>query len=133
MVNDAHLLAGDRLEPSESIPDVGSAFDELQVFPVVAVFWRLSRETICRHRNPLFDSEIGMGSQECLTIDALHSLRLGPMLVFNTLCTWRLLKCGIRGSAEDTGSEALQVAVLCLQMIFARSIMNMQSHIQNPS
>ena len=52
------LLKGDRLEPSEMIPDVGGGFDRLTIFPVLLVFRRSSLVTVCHHRNPLFDSAI---------------------------------------------------------------------------
>ena len=47
------LLAGDRLEPSESLPDVG-LFTALSNFPITCTFWRPSNETMVQHRNPIF-------------------------------------------------------------------------------
>ena len=109
------LRAGDRLEPSHEIPNIGKLFDDMAAFPVVATFWRASRDTITRHRNPLFDCELGLGPMTCLTIDVLHGLHFGPILVFNALCIWRLLLSGIWGGAESTGGESIQVAVLCIR------------------
>ena len=48
-----HLKAGDRLEPGGQVPDV-YAFDGASQFPLQAVFWRPSLQTITYHRNPLF-------------------------------------------------------------------------------
>jgi hypothetical protein len=74
------LQAGDRLEPSAGLPDVG-AFDSLGA-PASVVFWRPSQETITRHRNPLFDDSIGLNIQS-LRVDSLHCLYLG---VIQTAC-----------------------------------------------
>ena len=47
------LRAGDRLEPSKNVPDVGAFFVFIVAFPVVVLFWRATMETSARHRNPL--------------------------------------------------------------------------------
>ena len=52
------LKAWDRLEPSDSCPDVGAS-ERSSTFPVQCVFWRRSLETRARHRNPLFAVAIG--------------------------------------------------------------------------
>ena len=48
------LLKADRLEPSNTLLDIGEGFDNLCEFPCTVVFWRRSSETIALHRNPLF-------------------------------------------------------------------------------
>ena len=106
---------GDRLEPSEEIPNIGQSFDERTSFPVTATFWRLARETLTRHRNPLFCAAIGMGPITCLTIDILHGWHFGPMLAFVSYVLWQLVLSGIWGAFEGTNDEALTVAVICLK------------------
>ena len=59
------LQAGDRLEPSHELPDVG-AFGMLVLLPLVVTFWRASQETICKHRNPLVDSQLGITVTRCM-------------------------------------------------------------------
>ena len=68
------LLPGDRLEPSAQVPDVG-LFEELQL-PITACFWRTSKETAAKHRNPLFGGTAGLSVQS-LKVDTLHCLALG--------------------------------------------------------
>lgn len=70
------LLRGDRLEPSEGVPDTGAGFDSLKP-PVRAVFWRPSKETVTRHRNPLFAAALGVTPQACIQVDWMHTLSLG--------------------------------------------------------
>jgi len=45
--------------------------------PVDLTFWRMSNETITRHRNPLFSAMIGTSVHKTLGIDWLHALSLG--------------------------------------------------------
>ena len=71
------LEAGDRLEPSDGLPDV-SALDTAADFPLQLVFWRRSEETASRHRNPIFDGPAGV-TVELLSVDTLHTLNLGVM------------------------------------------------------
>ena len=70
------LLASDRLEPSSLLPDVGR-FDEIANFPTPILFWRQQRETLSRHRNPLFVADIGITVHRSLTIGTLHAMYLG--------------------------------------------------------
>ena len=49
------LLKGDRLEPHAGCMDYAK-FDWLTAFPARVLFWRRKRETLCRHRNPLFNN-----------------------------------------------------------------------------
>ena len=70
------LLAGDRLEPHEKMPDVG-VIDDCKTAPIELLFWRRSCETIARHRNPLFDEDLGITPENIFVPDWLHSLSLG--------------------------------------------------------
>ena len=70
-VRGVELRVGDRLEPSEFLNDVG-ALVSISEFPTTIIFWRMSDETLTRHRNPIFDREIGIIPNRTLTIDLLH-------------------------------------------------------------
>ena len=74
------LQKGDRLEPSDELPDT-SLFDAPVGFPVVCRFWRRSRETIARHRCALFSQELGI-TLAIFIIDTLHCLNLGVLQHF---------------------------------------------------
>ena len=56
------LLAGDRLECSDYLPDVGLLesldFDAQDKY--IVVFWRRTWETVCLFRCPLWDERIGL-------------------------------------------------------------------------
>lgn len=73
------LLAGDRLDPSDDLEDVGR-FEHTRL-PIVAVFWRkrmqggACTDRVVR-RNPLF-SIPGVNPYRTLHIDVLHTLYLG--------------------------------------------------------
>ncbi len=57
--NDApslRLLAGNRMEPSECVPNAG-LFEGIASFPHPVTLWRPSAETLARHRNPLWLDE----------------------------------------------------------------------------
>lgn len=107
------LAAGDRVEPSKELPDVG-LFLNLDTFPMVVTFWRPSLETLSRHRNPLFDIEIGATPYRCLTEDTLHCLYLGTMHAYTRHAVWSLLSSGIWGRV-GTRDEELLVAVECFK------------------
>ena len=104
------LKAGDRLEPSATLLDVG-CFDDLTSFPTVVVFWRRRAETRVRHRNPLFDKRIGL-THESLAIDKLHTLYQGPTQTWCATSIWALIehdvyKVGTDNGVEDTATRAL--------------------------
>eukprot|EP00974_Lingulodinium_polyedra_P024486 2369838-Lingulodinium_polyedra.AAC.1 len=85
------LERGDRLEPSASLRDIGD-FCERKDFPLRGiVFWRPVRESLCRHRCPLFDAAIGITPRRCLTKDSLHVLFLGVMHTLCKVTVWELL------------------------------------------
>lgn len=100
-----HLLKGDRLEPSESVPDIG-CFGVLEP-PFTATFWRRSEEGLTRHRNPVFSEDIGTEPGRVLTVDALHSIYLGVMRVYCRITMWALLNAGIYGANPNSEASLL--------------------------
>ena len=89
-IDEFGLLAGDRLEPSDEIPDVGVGFDTLAPtdFPIVATFWRASAETVTRHRNPLM--EVAGMSLRTIMVDMLHTVHLGVLHRFIWFTAWAM-------------------------------------------
>jgi len=79
-----NLLKGDRLEPSQGLTDTGSNFDDLS-WPQTFTFWRRSQETAVRHRNPLYNDDIGTSPDRTNSFDWLHCLSWG---VFKDFLTW---------------------------------------------
>ena len=96
------LLTGDRLEPHGLMRD-HAEFDTVVCFPYEALFWRRSRETAARHRNPLFDPDIGI-TQHIISIDGLHTLNLGPYQRFCMYVFWTMIirnVYGVSGGNQD--------------------------------
>lgn len=94
----AGLERGDRLEPSSSLPDVAA----LEA-PGRTLFWRRSKETLARHRNPLFDEGTGLGI-DALGIDWLHTLSLGVFPTTLAHFVWALFDAnawGVPGGAAS--------------------------------
>ncbi len=106
------LRAGDRLEPSNTCPDVGAMAD-LEV-PVELVFWRSSEESICRHRNPMFRADIGVLCEHSMTVDTLHALYLGVMLVWCRITIWAIISSGVYGG-NGTSDGSLTIVCLALR------------------
>jgi hypothetical protein len=69
------LLKGDRLEPSQAVPDT-HGFDVLPL-PLTLTFWRVSSSRMTHHRNPLFGSSVHVSLHDSVAIDWLHTLSLG--------------------------------------------------------
>ena len=92
------LLADDRLEPSDHVPDVMEV-DTRTTFPTTLTFWRPSAGHKVKHRNPLFDKELGIVPSSMLT-DSLHALNLGAMKSFAADLFWRLLLSGVWSKVE---------------------------------
>ena len=107
------LKAGDRLEPSQSLPDIGRTFDECANFPVMVFFWRRSEETLCTHRCPLFDPAIGTTPNKSVALDLLHTLYLGVMVIWCQTTIWATIACNIWA---DCGDEVTRVQLICLRM-----------------
>ena len=108
------LDEGDRLEPHSGLMDIAE-FDAITTFPAQALFWRRSNETLCTHRSPLFNYRIGITPTKSIAIDALHTLFLGPMLVWGKLALWCLLLAGIWGTFESNNEERLRVAIMAMR------------------
>ena len=103
------LCKGDRLEPSACLLDIGAGFDNLdfslgQTHRVL--FWRPVRETVCQHRNPLFDrhsgTTLGITPVRSVAIDMLHTFYLGILHAFCSFLVWECLRARIWG---DLGNE----------------------------
>ena len=63
----------DRLEATAGLPDVGKL--ETAIIPPCGlhlVFWRTERDTLTRHRCPIWDEEIGVTPSRVITYDLLH-------------------------------------------------------------
>jgi hypothetical protein len=107
------LLAGDRLEPSKEVPDV-YGYDHVSddAFPLKVTFWRRSRETMVRHRCPLF-SVPGVNMLSVM-IDVLHTMHLGVANAYVAHVLWELLLADLYGigGRED---HRIQSSVLRLR------------------
>ena len=71
------LLKNDRLEPWEGMLDVAE-FDSWDAFPRTVLFWRSSRQTSTKHRNPIFSATTGIQPNTSMSVCWLHTLSLGP-------------------------------------------------------
>ena len=107
------LKKDDRLEPHPNLIDVAQ-FDHISDFPCRVLFWRRSRETICTHRCPIFSRYLGV-TQQCIAIDILHTLLLGPFLVWGRIAVWKLLLSGVWGALEENNEARLKIAVTVLR------------------
>jgi hypothetical protein len=103
------LHADDRLEPSPNLPDVGALADA--DVPIDVVFWRTAEETLTRHRNPLFCTDLGLSPKHSLTIDELHANNLGVMNVYCKIVVWFVLLSGTYGHLGNR-DENIAAAVL---------------------
>ena len=102
-VPSCRLLRGDRLEPSDDLPDVG-AFDSIDSFPARVLFWRPRDESFVRHRNPIFNVTIGI-ELTSLMVDLLHTLNLGVMKQFCTDAVWEALVADVYGVRPGRGQD----------------------------
>jgi hypothetical protein len=105
------LLQGDRLEPSPTLLDV-SDFEAIVTFPVRATFWRPSHETMTRHRNPIFQRELGI-TPRILTVDLLHAFYLGVLQRWCRVAVWMVINSGVFGRV-GTQDERIQIAIIAL-------------------
>ena len=97
------------------MPDVGAFFDlEIPAEGLRVVFWRNSLQTLTKHRNPIFQPDVGLDPSTSLTVDELHANYLGVMKVFCKLAVWLLITNGVYG-AVGTDAENMQIAVLVLR------------------
>ena len=105
------LVAGDRLEPSDVVPDVGAFEGLASRLPVTVTFWRRQNNTAAVHRNPLFNARTGLSVQN-LAIDVLHTLHLGVFKSYCTTALWSLIQADAWNTREPTAevSDKLNVA-----------------------
>jgi hypothetical protein len=108
-IAELELKANDRLEPTETLPDIG-LLEDLEV-PAIVLFWRSSDESIARHRNPLLIAATGIIPYHNLTVDVLHALHLGVMNKWCRVAIWFVLDSGVY-SAPGAAEEILHRAVL---------------------
>jgi hypothetical protein len=66
-------------------------------FPLDVVFWRRSRESLTRRRNPIFNRSYGVTAERSLTVDVLHALNLGIMLALVKFVVWFFLDAKLWG------------------------------------
>jgi len=71
-----NLLKGDRVEFVEGAVDAQGFFG-IDSYPARVCFWRVTKESICRRRNPLFSEATGMVPDDVVAFDWLHTLSLG--------------------------------------------------------
>ena len=110
------LTAGMRVEPTETLPDIG-AFFVINEFPFPVTFWNSSLETMTRHRNPLFQRRLGV-SLRSLTVDILHCFYLGNFQVFACYLLWHMLEHNVwdrTGTQEEIVANSLIIVRAELQ------------------
>jgi hypothetical protein len=73
-----------------TVSDVGD-FEAIDIFPSPLCCWRFSNECIARHRNPNFSRELGITPSKSLTVDVLHCISLGVLLVWCRHVVWMLI------------------------------------------
>lgn len=111
------LKAGDRLEPSLSVPDIGQV-ESATSFPLELTFWRTPCQKSVLHRMPLFNGRLGI-STDSFALDLLHTLHLGIMNRYVCCCIWSFFAADIwhvrAAGAATTEAEATQLNVLRLR------------------
>ena len=101
------LEAGDRLEPSPELPNT-AAFDELRPGAgesLTVVFWRKSRETKVRRRNPIWSERTHFSPHRNLAADNLHLLSLGVTLYWINAVLHQLIADDAYGTKSTTKRE----------------------------
>ena len=94
------LKKGDRVEHVLNTIDAQGFFD-LTDFPATVCFWRISRETLTHHRNPLFSEHTGITPQRSTALDYLHVLSLGVFQTHVSYTTHRLLQVDAWSSMDN--------------------------------
>ena len=98
----------DRLEPSGTVQDVGTSFDQHDVTstgPLRMCFWRRSEETATRHRCPLICAALHT-SPQTLIIDILHAWYLGIFQRYLGHLWWEFIENNMFG-VRDSNMETL--------------------------
>ena len=106
------LRKSDRLEPSITCSGI-LELSAMTQFPVPIMFWRRSAETLMRHRNPLINIALGVTICRTFTVDSLHCLYLGPMMLWCRYVLWQLLLSRLWGQGNNLSEVvAISAAVL---------------------
>ena len=116
------LKVGDRVTEEAGLGHIANIFS-LAAFPSTVVFWRVSNESLTRHRNPIFDEELGVSPGLLLAVDSLHCLYLGVMLALCRRLVWCFLLSGIfcrLGSIEEKVNVGCKVICSSLQVFYTR-------------
>lgn len=104
-VPEANLLAGDRVEPTPEMPDVGRVFDIADV-PCNVLFWRVAEQTLVHHRCGLWSRELHMSPELNIAVDLLHTWYLGPVLLWARETLWCILDSRIWSPAGGVRETA---------------------------
>ena len=71
------------------------------------VFWRQSNESLARHRNPIFDRELGVTPATCIAIDTLHAIFLGILNRWCKVIVDVLVASGVYGAVGTTEENTI--------------------------
>eukprot|EP00971_Amphidinium_carterae_P114206 2263069-Amphidinium_carterae.1 len=108
-VPEANLVWRDRFEAS---PHLWDWAELLHCNQPAFMMWRQSQETICHHRNPLFEAG-HIEFEEVLALDTMHTLCLGLHGQYVAHCVWRLIQANVLGSeatyVEDRAVETCMI------------------------
>ena len=77
--------------------------------------WRPSAESLCTHRCPIWDDEIGLSPRRSIALDLLHTLHLEPMQSWRKMTAYLLLDAPIWGLFESTEAERHVVGVASMR------------------
>ena len=101
------LAQGDRVEPMD-----GGVWDWQQIFaedsPTHVCFWRPRKQTMAKHRNPLFDSEIGTDVWNTVAVDCMHTWFLGIFQQYLAALLWAMLAANLSSSTSPTAENRNQ-------------------------
>ena len=109
------LKAGDRLEPSVTLPDIGRQFDNLTLFPFPVTFWRSSEQTWVYHRLPLWSERAGFTHDLAMGVDWLHTLSLGVYHFFLLFCIHQMFQLDLWNTRESTEQGRIGASVDCIR------------------
>ena len=107
------LIAGDRIEPSWAVPDIGCLEELVKVdtaFPLDLTFWRTTRHQGIQHNNPLMASDILGISLDTFALDLLHTLHLGILNRFVASCLWSMFAIDIF-NVEESGATIAEAEI----------------------
>ena len=114
LIGTVQLRAGDRLEPNPLLEDP-SDFESISKFPTPVLFWRSRSGTLARHNNPIFNQGLGITPRRCLTVDGLHAVYLGIMLVFCRHVVWVVLTSNLWRGGVGTQEENIEAGLEVLR------------------